>query len=425
MLARPLLLVEPMLRLNNLRIANESFWKSGHLPTLLGSFVYFDTSFMIWVLLGALGNYVANDFGLSPAQKGLMTALPLLAGSVLRLILGVVADRIGPKKTGVMGMALIMRPLLGGWLWADSLEKIFLVGLLLGVAGASFAVALPMASRWYPPQHQGLAMGIAGAGNSGTLFATLFAPRLAESFGWHAVFGLAMIPLLFAMIVFTVFAKDPPGARATRGSSEYLSLLREPDAYRFCLFYGVTFGGFSGLLSFMPIFLHDQYSVSMVVAGNLTSLCVLSGSFMRPLGGWIADRLGGVRVLIGLFGLISLSLAAMVQLPSLTVAILFLVFLLGLMGLGNGAIFQLVPQRFGGRMGAMTGLVGAAGGLGGFMFPVVLGWFKQSYGSFGMGFALFAALSVLALINLLTARRRWVGLWLADGGLAVETAGND
>ncbi len=414
-----------MLRLNNLRIPNNSFWKTGHLPTLLGSFFYFDTSFMIWVLLGALGNYVANDFGLSPAQKGLMTAVPLLAGSVLRLIMGVLADRIGPKKTGVTGMALTLLPLLGGWLWADSLEKVFLVGLLLGVAGASFAVALPMASRWYPPQHQGLAMGIAGAGNSGTLFATLFAPRLAESSGWHAVFGLAIVPLLFAMIVFTVFAKDPPGARRTHGTSEYLSLLREPDAYRFCLFYAVTFGGFSGLISFMPIFLHDQYSASMVVAGDLTSLCVLSGSFMRPLGGWLADKLGGIRVLIGLYGLISVFLAAMAPLPSLPVAILFLFFVLGLMGLGNGAIFQLVPQRFAGRMGAMTGLVGAAGGLGGFMFPVVLGWFKQFYGSFGIGFAIFAAFSGLALINLLAARRKWVGLWLAEGGLAVERAGND
>ena len=136
-----------MLKLNNLRIPDNSFWKAGHLHTLLGSFFYFDTSFMIWILLGALGNYVAADFGLSPAQKGLMTAVPLLAGSVLRLILGVMADRIGPKKTGVMGMALTLLPLLGGWLWADSLEKVFLVGLLLGVAGASFAVALPMASR--------------------------------------------------------------------------------------------------------------------------------------------------------------------------------------------------------------------------------------------------------------------------------------
>ena len=399
---------------------NDSFWKSGHLPTLLGSFFYFDTSFMIWVLLGALGNYVASDFGLTPVQKGLMTAIPLLAGSALRLILGLLADGIGPKKTGMIGMMLTLLPLLGGWLWADSLEKVFLIGLLMGVAGASFAVALPMAGRWYPARHQGLAMGIAGAGNSGTLFATFFAPRLAESFGWHAVFGLAAIPLSLAMIVFSVFTKDPPGARGMQRASAYFSCLKEPDAYRFCLFYGVTFGGFSGLVSFMPIFLHDQYGASMVLAGDLTSLCVLSGSLMRPLGGWLADKMGGIRVLMGLYGLITLFMLAMVPLPSLVAAIAFLFFALGFMGLGNGAVFQLVPQRFGGRVGVVTGLVGAAGGLGGFLFPVVLGWFKQYNGSFGIGFSIFAALSGFAFINLLVARRKWVGLWFAEGGLAVD-----
>ena len=401
-------------------LTKDSFWKAGHLPTLIGSFFYFDTSFMIWVLLGALGNHVAGEFGLTPSQKGLMTALPLLAGSVLRLVLGVLADGIGPKKTGVIGMSLTLAPLLGAWLWADSLEKVFLMGLLLGIAGASFAVALPMAGRWYPARHQGLAMGIAGAGNSGTLFATLFAPRLAESYGWHAVFGLAIIPLCLAMIIFLVFTKDPPGARRTHSASEYLSLLKERDAYRFCLFYGVTFGGFSGLISFMPIFLHDQYSVSMVLAGDLTSLCVLSGSLMRPLGGWLADRLGGVRVLTALYGLITVLLLAITPLPSLATAIAFLFFALGFMGLGNGAVFQLAPQRFVGRMGAMTGLVGAAGGLGGFLFPVVLGWFKQYYGSFGIGFSVFAVLSGFALINLLMARQKWVGLWMAEGGVAMQ-----
>ena len=375
---------------------------------------------MIWVLLGALGNYVASDFGLTPVQKGLMTAIPLLAGSALRLILGLLADGIGPKQTGMIGMMLTLLPLLGGWLWADSLEKVFLIGLLMGVAGASFAVALPMAGRWYPARHQGLAMGIAGAGNSGTLFATFFAPRLAESFGWHAVFGLAAIPLSLAMIVFSVFTKDPPGARGMQRASAYFSLLKEPDAYRFCLFYGVTFGGFSGLVSFMPIFLHDQYGASMVLAGDLTSLCVLSGSLMRPLGGWLADKMGGIRVLMGLYGLITLFMLAMVPLPSLVAAIAFLFFALGFMGLGNGAVFQLVPQRFGGRVGVVTGLVGAAGGLGGFLFPVVLGWFKQYNGSFGIGFSIFAALSGFAFINLLVARRKWVGLWFAEGGLAVD-----
>ena len=143
------------------------FWRAGHLPTLVSAFLYFDVSFMIWVLLGAVGNYVAGEFNLSPAQKGLMAAVPLLGGSMLRIVFGQLADRIGAKRTGIIGLCATLVPLLGGWLWADSISKIYLIGLLLGVAGASFAVALPMASRWYPAKHQGLAMGIAGAGNSG------------------------------------------------------------------------------------------------------------------------------------------------------------------------------------------------------------------------------------------------------------------
>ena len=122
------------------------------------------------------------------------------------------SGRPGGRKAGLIGMSLTLLPLAGGWLWADSLGKIFLVGMLLGVAGASFAVALPMASRWYPPEHQGLAMGLAGAGNSGTLFATLFAPRLANAFGWHAVFGLAIVPLVFALTVFVVYCRGFCGA---------------------------------------------------------------------------------------------------------------------------------------------------------------------------------------------------------------------
>jgi NNP family nitrate/nitrite transporter-like MFS transporter len=397
---------------------NVSFWEAGHLPTLIGSFFYFDTSFMIWVMLGALGNYIAGSFHLAPAQKGLMTAVPLLAGSVLRLVLGPLADSIGGRKTGLIGMGLTIIPLVGGWIWADSIDKIFAVGLLLGVAGASFAVALPMAGRWYPPQHQGLAMGIAGAGNSGTLFATLFAPRLAERFGWHMVFGLALLPLAFAFSLFLAFAKDAPGARRKHSSAEYLSLLKESDTYRFCLFYAITFGGFSGLISFMPIFLHDQYKATAVLAGDLTSICVLAGSLVRPLGGWIADKVGGIRVLLGLYALIACVLFAVAQLPSLTIAMVLLFAVLACMGLGNGAVFQLVPQRFQSKVGVMTGIVGAAGGVGGFLFPVVLGWFKQYFGSFSFGFGIFGALAAVALITLWAARNQWVGLWLGKGGVA-------
>ena len=186
------------------------FRRAGHVPTLLSAFLYFDVSFMIWLLPGALANSIVPAFGLSDSQKGLMVAVPLLGGAVLRLALGLLTDRVGARRAGLLGMSLTILPLMMGWLWADSFNKMLLVGLLLGVSGASFAAALPLASRWYPPRYQGLAMGIAGAGNSGTALATFFGPRLALVWGWHAVFGLALIPLLATLAFFLIFAKDSP-----------------------------------------------------------------------------------------------------------------------------------------------------------------------------------------------------------------------
>src|ERR1700682_1547135 len=180
------------------------FLQAGHWPTLLCAFLYFDISFMVWVLLGALANSIVPEFGLSDSQKGLMVAVPLLGGAMLRLVLGVLTDHIGARRTGILGMALTVIPLLMGWLWADSFSKVLLVGLLLGVAGGRPAPPppLPRGSRWYPPRYQGLAMGIAGAGNSGTALATFFGPRLAQEFGWHAVFGFALIPLALTFLAF-------------------------------------------------------------------------------------------------------------------------------------------------------------------------------------------------------------------------------
>ena len=174
------------------------------------AFLYFDVSFMIWLLPGALANSIVPEFGLSDAQKGLMVAVPLLGGAVLRLALGLHDGPLGARRTALLGMVLTALPLLLGWLWADSFNQMLLVGLLLGVSGASFAAALPLASRWYPPQFQGLAMGIAGAGNSGTALATFFGPRLALVWGWHAVFGLALIPLLATLAVFFALRQGQP-----------------------------------------------------------------------------------------------------------------------------------------------------------------------------------------------------------------------
>src|SRR3989338_4596186 len=249
----------------------KDFAKSGHPLTLLSAFLYFDISFMVWVLIGVLGVHIAGDFGLTASQKGLLVAIPILGGSLVRIPLGILVDHIGPKRTGILGQCLVMIPFVWGWLGGHTLSDMMALGLLLGVAGGSFAVALPLASRWYPPQHQGLAMGIAGAGNSGTVLAALLAPRLAEAVGWHGVFGLALIPVALTLLLYSLLAEENPSQPAPKPLRDYLGLCRERDTWWFCLFYSFTFGGFVGLASFLVIFFHDQYGLAKVMSGNFTA----------------------------------------------------------------------------------------------------------------------------------------------------------
>ena len=228
---------------------------------------------MLWVLLGALGVYIAEELGSGRREKALVVAIPILSGSLLRVPLGLLSDRFGGKRVGTIMLVCLYGPLTLGWLAGDSLNDLLAIGALLGVAGASFAVALPLASRWYPPEKQGLAMGIAAAGNSGTVVTNLIAPRLAASIGWHGVMAVAMIPLTIALVVFVLLAKESPrrGGRRRRWRSTCASL-RERDLWSFCLLYSVTFGGYVGLGSFLPLMLRDQYQVTPVTAGLLTAL---------------------------------------------------------------------------------------------------------------------------------------------------------
>ncbi|MBO0998586.1 NarK/NasA family nitrate transporter [Bacillus sp. SD075] len=386
--------------------------KSGHAPSLLASFLYFDISFMIWVLLGALGVYITKDFGLSPAEKGLIVAIPILGGSFFRIVLGLLTDRIGPRKTAIGGMLVTMIPLFWGWLFGESLAELYLIGILLGVAGASFAAALPMASRWYPPHLQGLAMGIAGAGNSGTLFATLFGPRIAESLGWHNVMGLALIPLTIVFVIYILIAKDAPSQPPAKPLKEYFNVFKLTDTWYFCILYSVTFGGFVGFTSFLSIFFVDEYGLTRIRAGEFVTLCVIAGSFFRPVGGFIADKIGGVKLLMFLFiGLTLCMFGISFLYPLATVTILLFIGMLFL-GMGNGAVFQLVPQRFSKEIGFITGIVGAAGGVGGFLVPNILGTLKQITGTYATGFLVFSAVGIMALLILGLAQLSWRKTWV-------------
>jgi NNP family nitrate/nitrite transporter-like MFS transporter len=300
-----------------------------------------------------------------------------------------------------------------GWLWVGRYDQLLVVGAMLGVAGASFAVALPMASRWYPAPQQGLVLGIAGAGNCGTAVATLLAPRLAPLVGWRGVFGLAIIPVAVAFVACLVVARDVPQAAKKASWRDYVAVLAQRDTYWFCAFYAVTFGGFVGLCAFLPLFFANQYAISPVSAGLFATLCALVGSLTRPLGGYLSDRLGGVRMLLCFYVALGLLCLILASLPALAGATVALVLVLGLLGMGNGAVFQLVPQRFAGQIGVITGLVGASGGLGGFLLPLLLGGVRQWTGGFGPAFLLMSLISAGAAGMLVLVNYDWKRSFLA------------
>ncbi|MCJ8177977.1 NarK/NasA family nitrate transporter [Pseudomonas viridiflava] len=398
-----------------------SFWKAGHRPTLFAAFLYFDLSFMVWYLLGPMAVQIATDLHLTTQQRGLMVATPILAGAILRFFMGLLADQLSPKTAGIIGQVIVIGALLTAWqVGIHSYEQVLLLGVFLGMAGASFAVALPLASQWYPPQHQGKAMGIAGAGNSGTVLAALIAPVLAASFGWGNVFGLALIPLVLTLIAFTLMARNAPERSKPKSTADYLKALGDRDSWWFMFFYSVTFGGFIGLASALPGYFNDQYGLSPITAGYYTAACVFGGSLMRPLGGALADRFGGIRTLTAMYAVAAIGIAAVgFNLPSSWAALaLFVAAMLGL-GAGNGAVFQLVPQRFRKEIGVMTGLIGMAGGIGGFLLAAGLGSIKQNTGDYQLGLWLFASLAVLAWFGLMNVRRRWRTTW---GSAAVTAA---
>jgi NNP family nitrate/nitrite transporter-like MFS transporter len=389
----------------------QGFFKSGHTPTLFAALMYFDVSFMVWVLLGPLAPFISEQLKLNPAQKGLMLAVPLLGGAFFRVILGVLSDRLGSRKTGLLGLTATLIPLLIGWKFAHTLPHFYLVGLLLGIAGASFAVALPLAGAWYPPEHQGLAMGITGAGNSGTLIATLFAPRLAQAFGWNNTFALAAIPVLLVLVLFAALAKDSPHRPKAPAWADYMSVVKESDIGWFCMLYSLTFGGFVGLASFLTVFFNDQFHLSKVRAGDFTTIVVVAGSFLRPVGGFLADKIGGYRLLLILLLGVGGCLAVVGWSASLPLVVVLLFLGMGMLGMGNGAVFQLVPQRFPERVGILTGLVGAAGGLGGFFLPSFLGIMKFKTGTYSTGLLLCAVAYFAAQLVLLQLGARWGQTW--------------
>ncbi len=364
---------------------------------------------MCWVILGPLGIQIAKALHLDPAHKGLMVATPVLAGAFLRILNGLVVDHVGAKKAGIMAQVIVILGLAAAWfLGVPSFDAVLLLGVVLGMAGASFAIALPMASRWYPPEHQGKAMGLAGAGNLGTVIAALVAPALGLAFGFVNVFGMAAVFMTIVLAVFIILAKDAPMQPPRQTLAGYLRVLAIGDTWWFMLFYAVTFGGFVGLASSLSIYFHSQYGLAPVQAGYAVAACVFAGSLFRPIGGWLADKIGGIAAL-SVLNVVAAAMLILVSfgLPTLSMALAAFVVAMLALGTGNGAVFQLVPIRFGREIGVMTGLVGCAGGIGGFYLASSLGYSKQWTGSYQDGFLIFAALALIAFVGINIVKKHW------------------
>ena len=415
------------------------FKKAGHWPTLLAAFLYFDISFMAWVALGPLIVYIVHDMNLAVDEKFTLVAIPVLAGALLRVPMGFLADH--HRRQADRNCRASRRHRCDGLGLATSAFRqqasMEIFGLALGIGGASFAVALPQASRWYPPQYQGVVMGIAGAGNMGVVLDTMFAPTIAEHWGWQAVFGVLLVPMLLILAYYVFAAKDAPGERKPISLKAYGTLLRDPDSRWFMFFYFITFGGFVGLANALPLYFTVQYHVSGVAAGLLVSLIVAFGSGFRPVGGLIADRIGGIRSLSMFFGVVVAAYLVIAFMPEGPAAptpggwaltempriawmsvLLFSIGVLAL-GMGNGAVFQLIPLRFRHEIGLMTGMVGCAGGIGGFFLAKALGVAKGMTGGFGAGFLFFGLLALLGFLGLAMVKVRWRTTWGAASGARV------
>jgi NNP family nitrate/nitrite transporter-like MFS transporter len=446
--------------------------RSGNWKALLACFLYFDTGFTTWVMFGPLAPFISKQLSLTPIQSGFLVAVPVLAASIVRVTFGNLFQSANGKRLALLGIGLSSIPAFGLLLPIVPTYTLLLVlGVFLGVGGASFAIALPMAGSSYPPRVQGLVLGLAAAGNIGAVVDGFLFPGLAQSFGWQRA-TMAVIPLL-ALTAVTVYfwaedrsTKTGSAPRAFAGLAismaglialvllvnagvfgvgktgqlllpvfgavlafsvlprKYLNVLGERDTWVIMLVYSITFGGFVGMSSYVSLLLTTQYQISKLDAGFLMAVLSLTGAMIRPIGGLIADRLSGVKVLLVLLIAISIcNFAFATLMPPLAGGVALLVALYFCFGLGNGATFQLVPHRWKGKTGIMTGIIGAAGGIGGFYLPVVMGIAKESTGSYQLGFATFGVLAAVAFVLVATLQRQWLAWALpSHDGVRIDSA---
>ncbi|MCL5108527.1 MAG: MFS transporter [Chloroflexi bacterium] len=358
----------------------------------------FTLCFAVWGLISPLAPVFARQYGLNGTQTGLLVAVPVILGSLARIPMGILTDRYGARIVFSGLLLFLILPTIGAG-FADSYLWLLFWGFWLGFAGSSFAIGVPLVARWYPPSRHGFALGIYGVGNIGTTVALLTAPRLSVAYGPGAPFWV-FVPLLAALgVVFWLIGREPPwfvGKGKTVGQLAQF-LAEHPLAWILSLFYFITFGGFVALSLYLPTLLTSVYKLDTADAAFRAAVFVVVATVARPLGGYLSDRWGAVRVLLATFTLVAALAVALAFGPGLAAAMVVYLSCAFLLGAGNGAVFKLVPSYFGSDTGVVTGLVGAAGGLGGFFPPILMGLVHDLTGSYAIGFMLLSEFALVAL----------------------------
>jgi len=364
----------------------------------------FAICFAVFGSVSAMMPILKKNLGLDPLQTSIALAIPVLLGSLGRIPLGMLTDRFGGRLifSIVMACSIVPAILMG---FVSEYWQLVACGFFIGIALASFSVGTGFVSLWYPPKKQGAALGVYGAGNVGQSLAAFGSPLLAGALGFAWGFWTFGVLLCVWLVVFWMWAEDAPRRAPAKTLKEVARPLREPMSWVLSLYYFITFGGFVAMAIYLPIFLADMFGLAPRDAGLRTAGFIVLATAMRPLGGWLADRVGGKYILTFVFPGVAVAAACLTfqHMVPFTIGALGMA---ALIGLGNGAVFKLVPEMFPKSVGAVTGLVGAAGGLGGFFPPLVLGTVRQATGSFALGFALLAAFALACLAVLLFWGRR-------------------
>jgi MFS transporter, NNP family, nitrate/nitrite transporter len=360
----------------------------------------FAVAFANWGIISGLAPLLRKELGLSVTQASVMIAIPVLLGSVGRIPMGLLTDRYGGRIVFSILLAFTIVPAVG--LYIDrSYSSLLFWGFWMGLAGTSFAVGVAFVSGWFPPSQQGTTLGIYGAGNIGQSVAVFGGPVLAAQIGIPATFLVFSAVAVAWGIIFALTANNAKPPSKSKTFAENIAVLKtEKLAWVLSVFYALTFGGFVALSIYLPTLYKEVFALTPPDAGARTAIFVLVATLSRPVGGLLSDRIGGQKLLLYVF----LGIAAIGWLMAMPSIWLFTIGTLGcaiLFGLGNGGVFKLVPQYFPQQTGSVTGLVGAAGGLGGFFPPIVLGICRDMTGSYTIGFGLLIvfALSCTGILS--------------------------